>query len=714
MSDSVSTNGKKLIRQNQEAYDKLLSYYKRINIFLSSTFEDMSGERDLLVQAMKSSLVGWGREYGLDVNIIDLRWGISVKESEQGRALPLCLRAVDESVPFVISLIGNRKGWVPQKEELPSSIKELLDNPQILEEYKFSQSIKNSINLLRDSIGKKSITEMEIQQALFGGQKQNLLFLVRESAARSEETQDLKDLAYSHGGKNYTAKWNETKKCYEDFKVDGQGMEHFVISYLKAKCMELCPEHFKDPYFLNKRNTVKQYFEYNRRIGTYVFRNTERAMLEDFFRSDSQELTIKGADGSGKRSLMTAFIYELLQYFFVDVVFSYDVLNLETAKYQMAELGRNWNELKGKIDALGKNKPIVFLAPVIEQDVRIAVSNYGVEKHVFFVSMEDMGNSFDVQVKELGMYEIRYILEGTLRKQCRRLEEEQLQKLSKREEFANPKVLKAFLEQMASAKDFREIDHLIAEKVGSEESIFEQSGTASCTKTELMERLTQIAKWNTEAIEKMQAQETEVAYELFSLAYDLNESLPDWYYNHKINEQESERITKSSYRREINSNRMACLLKMWSILSKECEKPEFRSGAELKMALPLEDVLYQLDALCCGVTYEDASFYNSFLKNAYAYDAEVNDYSLLEDYRSKTFVERIRMLQQACAARYSPFYYQVCLRYEGVEDEMQENRKKTKNEIVVEERIVTIKTSTISIMPIYDIYMRQCTYMPFA
>jgi hypothetical protein len=51
---------------------------------------------------------------------VDLRWGITAEQAEEGEALPLCLEAIRRCRPYFIGLLGERYGWVPEEitEEL--------------------------------------------------------------------------------------------------------------------------------------------------------------------------------------------------------------------------------------------------------------------------------------------------------------------------------------------------------------------------------------------------------------------------------------------------------------------------------------------------------------------------------------------------------------------------------------------------------------------
>ncbi len=42
-----------------------------------------------------------------------LRWGVTEKEAESGKALDICLDEIDSCRPYFLGLLGHRYGWIP-------------------------------------------------------------------------------------------------------------------------------------------------------------------------------------------------------------------------------------------------------------------------------------------------------------------------------------------------------------------------------------------------------------------------------------------------------------------------------------------------------------------------------------------------------------------------------------------------------------------------
>nr|MDO8115022.1 DUF4062 domain-containing protein [Candidatus Sigynarchaeota archaeon] len=89
--------------------------WRTVRVFISSTFRDMHAERDWLVRVVFPELRERCAKRKLHLVDIDLRWGVTEAEAEQGKALEICLDEIDKSRPFFIAILGERYGYVPAK-----------------------------------------------------------------------------------------------------------------------------------------------------------------------------------------------------------------------------------------------------------------------------------------------------------------------------------------------------------------------------------------------------------------------------------------------------------------------------------------------------------------------------------------------------------------------------------------------------------------------
>ena len=92
---------------------------KTIDIFVSSTFLDMHDERDLIKTEVMQKVNFLLEPKGLQVNFIDLRWGVNTADvSEQEReeiVLEKCLETIRKTRPYFLAIIGGRYGYLPSE-----------------------------------------------------------------------------------------------------------------------------------------------------------------------------------------------------------------------------------------------------------------------------------------------------------------------------------------------------------------------------------------------------------------------------------------------------------------------------------------------------------------------------------------------------------------------------------------------------------------------
>ena len=105
------------------------SRWKTIPIFISSTFLDMHAERDQLNNKVFPAIEERLRERHCRLEPIDLRIGVDpgATESEQEREqriLKVCFQEIDRSRPFLLVLLGDRYGWVPEKNRVQAATDE--------------------------------------------------------------------------------------------------------------------------------------------------------------------------------------------------------------------------------------------------------------------------------------------------------------------------------------------------------------------------------------------------------------------------------------------------------------------------------------------------------------------------------------------------------------------------------------------------------------
>jgi hypothetical protein len=156
---------------------------RQIRVFVSSTFADMKEEREVLLGQIFPALAAVCKQRGVSFSAVDLRWGITTDQSQQGETINICLREIDRCRPYFVSVLGGRYGWAQQ----PGASDELL-----------TQTFSNasaSYPWLKE-YEDRSITELEIRHAVLNDPSNSTAkraqFYFRSLSAAEEQTQDLR------------------------------------------------------------------------------------------------------------------------------------------------------------------------------------------------------------------------------------------------------------------------------------------------------------------------------------------------------------------------------------------------------------------------------------------------------------------------------------------------------------------------------------------
>jgi len=131
--------------------------------FISSTFQDMHAERDLIQNIVQPAVNQKLNEQGEYVSFSDLRWGIdTMTDSTEQRILDSCFDEIVSCKPYFIVFIGGRYGWIPS-DDLLIPYKDRFGNVNILD---------------------KSVTELEILYALKlnANELDRCLFYIKDDA----------------------------------------------------------------------------------------------------------------------------------------------------------------------------------------------------------------------------------------------------------------------------------------------------------------------------------------------------------------------------------------------------------------------------------------------------------------------------------------------------------------------------------------------------
>jgi len=199
---------------------------RNINIFISSTFNDMQSERDIIRKQIVRKLQEELADYHVSIQVTDLRWGVDTLNVDEGereaKVLHVCLDAIQNSRPYFIALLGERYGWLPSPKSM-ENIKRTLSEEQ-----------QQALGDVSDSM---SVTEMEILLGALGNQDlmPHSFFCFRTPVSYNEMPSDKKSLYVDSLSTKEEVRKNavrlEKLKKRIETECKATGLEQNIIKY---------------------------------------------------------------------------------------------------------------------------------------------------------------------------------------------------------------------------------------------------------------------------------------------------------------------------------------------------------------------------------------------------------------------------------------------------------------------------------------------------
>ena len=259
---------------------------RQIRVFISSTFRDMQDERDYLMKRTFPKLRKLAAERDVTLTELDLRWGITEEEAKSGKVVEICLREIENSIPFFIGIIGNRYGWVPEKSDLGGSVTERFPD------------VNKFIEL------HLSVTEMEMQFGVLSREEDmHAYFFIKEQEEDPEKV-DYPEMLYRL--KQEVSKSKYPSSGYKSPEDLAKQVEEAFIKLLdtlfpKGNLSELEKERIGQRSFMNQlcQNYIKDERNYE--------------VLDKWLADeDSHQFVVTGASGLGKSALIANWLKEKL------------------------------------------------------------------------------------------------------------------------------------------------------------------------------------------------------------------------------------------------------------------------------------------------------------------------------------------------------------------------------------------------------------------
>lgn len=255
-----------------------------VKVFISSTFSDLDEERNYVSRVVFGRLRD--KYKGLPINEIDLRWGITEQQANNGRVLDLCLRYIHDSKPFFIGILGDRYGTTFPSNEV------VLSN--MVEEYfpKAIEDIKRGV----------SATEIEMLNGVLRNPEARAIFFIKKNARRYpgetpaqwSRLEDLKDRVRSSGHEvvEYTS--------LEDFNV----IEKFIENHVGAPYFYELPLEGMQRADAISRKHFERSLEYVRAVPYDTRLDRLLQMIDDTVSKSKNMCAFVGMNGVGKSTTL--------------------------------------------------------------------------------------------------------------------------------------------------------------------------------------------------------------------------------------------------------------------------------------------------------------------------------------------------------------------------------------------------------------------------
>lgn len=288
------------------------------SVFISSTFKDMQAERDYLHERIFPRLRKVIGAYGEDICELDLRWGVDTsqmtEEESSHQVLRVCIDAIDRCRPYILVLLGERYGWIPDQALVHS-----LRDDRIENWYEDRMSITN-LEILYGALSE----EETLKQCIFCFRDPDILeqideekrpLYASESDLHRKKLDELKALIRSKEGAvilDYTASWDSQAGCITGLEDFGRSVYEMLSAMIRRDFGTQMPKSLPEQMHLDVIRTQERY------LSAYVPRYAEEGRILNWLWAHCDNRSgplhylftkgtiLKGGAGSGKSALMAS------------------------------------------------------------------------------------------------------------------------------------------------------------------------------------------------------------------------------------------------------------------------------------------------------------------------------------------------------------------------------------------------------------------------
>ena len=280
-----------------------------VRVFISSPFNGMEKERDILTKFYWPKIEAALSEKGLHLRLVDMRWGITHSSSSDSQTINICLREIDRSDIF-IGLYGQRYGWNGRHDAvLQENFDKAAEKYPWVEKYRDKSvtelefmhgHLNNPGNIpacfcFRD----KSYDDKMLQEAEVEGDTRKQRFYKRENENSSNLLQDLKERVEET--ESYTL------GVASDYKDPEEGAEYIYNHVWKHIESKICAKI--QTAVSDKEKTSFAHKAYlTSHCGMYIGGQKYMDVLDNYISNDTETyhpLTVIGPSGCGKTTLIS-------------------------------------------------------------------------------------------------------------------------------------------------------------------------------------------------------------------------------------------------------------------------------------------------------------------------------------------------------------------------------------------------------------------------
>jgi nephrocystin-3 len=286
---------------------------REIRVFISSTFRDFMEERELLAKQVFPALNRRARERGVELVEVDLRWGVTQEQAEDGHVLEICLREIERCRPYFIGMLGDSYGSLtPQGEASYTDVE-----------------IGHSLELLRDP-AMEGRAFFYFRDRVWSDQKAD----AGEAGWRSDDPQDRQRLE----------RLRERIRSSGYPLVEGlqnpQAIAEWIEADLWALIDRLFPEEDQPDALERQARKHADYRKARTGAGQYIGGEAYIAQLERWIEQGDQQILITGESGSGKSALIANWMERHAQEHPSDLVYAHHLGCTNDANTLRPMLGR--------------------------------------------------------------------------------------------------------------------------------------------------------------------------------------------------------------------------------------------------------------------------------------------------------------------------------------------------------------------------------------